>query len=227
MVRKVLLFCGILAALLYVGSDIFAALRWEGYSYTAQSVSELRGIGAPTRSFLLPILAIYSVLEIAFGFGVWQAAARWVPPKRSLRIAGGLLIGLGLLDLMGSPFFQLNLDETVGSVANTLHLVLTVITMIFLLLIVGFGATADGKWFRLYSYATLLMFVATGVWTFMELPQVAANLPTPWMGVKERTGIYGYMLWLALLALILLRTQATATTGKPPASIGSPQLTPH
>ena len=56
MVRKVLLICGILASLIYVGSDILAAMRWEGYSYTAQSVSELRAIGAPTRSFLVPIL---------------------------------------------------------------------------------------------------------------------------------------------------------------------------
>ena len=30
-----LLICGILASLLYVGTDIVAALRWEGYDYTA------------------------------------------------------------------------------------------------------------------------------------------------------------------------------------------------
>jgi hypothetical protein len=220
--RRLLLACGILAALLYIGSDIIAALRWEGYSYTAQSVSELRAIGAPTRSFLIPILLIYPVLEIAFGFGVRGAAGQ----KRGLRIAGGLLIALGVLELSG-PFIQLNLGEAVGSLTNTIHLIATVVTVLLLLLVVGVGATADGKWFRLYSYLTILAFVVTAAWTFWELPRIAANLPTPWMGVKERIGIYGYMLWLAMLAIVLLRARATAAAGKLPASLGSSQSMPR
>jgi hypothetical protein len=222
MVRKVLLVCGILAALLFVGSDIIAAMSWEGYSYTAQSVSELRAIGAPTRPLLIPILLLYSVLEIAFGFGVWRAAAQ----KRGLRIAGGLLIGLGVLELSG-PFIQLDLGEAVGSFTNTLHIIATVVTVLLLLLIIGFGATADGKWFRLYSYATIIVFIVAGAWTFSELPQIAANLPTPWLGVRERINIYGYMLWMLVLALVLWRAPAPAAAGKPPASLGSPQLTPR
>jgi hypothetical protein len=210
MIRKLFLTCGLLAALLYVGSDIIAAVSWEDYGYTAQSVSELRAIGAPPRVFLMPTLLIYSLLEIAFGFGVWRVASSKGLSKRSLRIAGGLLIGLGILELSG-PFIQLNLGEDVGSVANTIHLIATVMTVLLLLLVVWFGATADGRWFRFYSYATILMFIVTGVWTFMELPRIAANLPTPWMGVKERVGIYGYMLWLAVLTLVLLRGKVTAT----------------
>src|SRR5437762_8743894 len=109
MVRKVLLVCGILAALLYVGSDILAALSWEGYSYTAQSVSELRALGAPTRTFLVPILTLYSVLEIAFALGMWLTAG----PKRSLRITAGLLLALGVLDLT-AYFFPMHLREEIS-----------------------------------------------------------------------------------------------------------------
>ena len=34
-----------------------------------------------------------------------------------------------------------------------------------------------------------------------------ANVPdsTPWMGLYERVGLYGFYLWLAVLAVILLR----------------------
>src|SRR5262245_61679018 len=109
MLQKALLICGILAALLYVGSDILAAMRWEGYSYTAQSVSELRAIGAPTRPLLVPILFVYTLFEIAFGIGVWQAAGT----KRSLRITGGLLLALGVVDLLAAPFFPVHLGEAV------------------------------------------------------------------------------------------------------------------
>ena len=204
--RWFLLICGILASLLYVGSDIVAAMRWEGYSYTSQTVSELRAIGAPTRAFLIPTLFIYAVLEIAFGFGIWGAVGR----KRPLRITGALLIALGILDLMG-PLFSLNLNETVGSLTNTIHIIVTALTVLCILLILGFGATTNGKWFRLYSIVTLLIVIVTGALTFMEIPRIAAQLPTPWLGVRERINIYGYMLWMLVLAVILLRAQGTAS----------------
>jgi hypothetical protein len=45
MVRKVLLALGIVGPLFYVAIDILLATRWEGYSYTDQTVSELFAIG--------------------------------------------------------------------------------------------------------------------------------------------------------------------------------------
>jgi hypothetical protein len=226
MVRKGLLVCGILAALLYVGSDILAALLWEGYSYTAQSVSELRGVGAPTRAFLVPILLLYTLLEIAFGFGVWGAASQ----KRGLRIAGGLLIGLGVLEL-SAPFFPMNIGEPVSSLTNTLHIIGTVVTVLFILLIIGFSSTADGKWFRIYSYATILVLIVAGAWAGLDGPRLAANLPTPWLGVRERINIYGYMLWLLVLALVLWRAQGTVAQdtldGRPPEAQGNGRLSQH
>ena len=69
------------------------------------------------------------------------------------------------------------------------------------------------------------VFIVTGAWTFAELPRVAAGLATPWMGVKERIGIYGYMLWMAMLAIVLLSAQVNAIKGKRSASIATPELT--
>jgi len=200
--RKVLLVCGIFASLLYVGSDIIAAMRWEGYSYTAQSVSELRALDAPTRPFLVPILFLYAVLEIAFGLGIWGVAGR----KRALRITGVLVFGLGIVDLV-ALFFPMHLRGTEGTLTDTMHIILTGVTVLLFLLTLGFGASGDGKWFRWYSYGTLLALIVTGAWAFSDGPRIAANLPTPWIGVRERITIYGYMLWMAVLAIVLLRMQ--------------------
>jgi hypothetical protein len=202
MVRKVLLICGILASLLYVASDIVSAMSWEGYSYTHQTVSELRAIGAPTRPLLVPILLAYALLEIAFGLGVWGAAGQ----KRALRIAGVLLIGLGVIDLV-APFSPMHLRGTESTLTDTMHVILTVVTVLLILLIIGFGAVADGKRFRLYSIATILILLVCGAWAFLDAPRIAANLPTPWVGVRERINIYGYMLWMAVLAIVLLHVQ--------------------
>jgi hypothetical protein len=201
-VRKVLLVCGILAPLLYISSDIVAAMLWEGYSYINQSVSELRAIGALTRPLLVPILVIYAVLEIAFGLGVRGAAGR----KRALRITGVLLIGLGIVDLV-APFFPMHLRGAEGTLSDAMHIILTIVTVLLILLIIGFGATADGKWFRFYSIATILILIVAGAWAFLDARRIAANLPTPWVGVRERINIYGYMLWMAVLASVLLRAE--------------------
>ena len=53
MVRKSLLVCGILASLLYAGTDVLASIRFgEYHSFTSQAVSELMAKGAPTERFV-------------------------------------------------------------------------------------------------------------------------------------------------------------------------------
>ena len=186
--------------MLYVGSDIAAGISWEGYSFTSQAVSELRGLGAPTRTFLSPILFIYAVLELVFGAGIWGSAGQ----KRTLRVTGAIFIGLGILDLTG-PLLSMDASQAVSSVTNIIHIIATIVTLISIFLIIGFGSMAGGKWFFGYSAVTFMIVLVFGALTFLELGRIAANLPTPWMGVKERINIYSYMLWMAMLAIVLLR----------------------
>jgi hypothetical protein len=202
MVRKVLLICGVVASLLYVGTDILGALSWEGYSYTAQTISELSAIGAPSRPLVVPLFFTQSLLLIAFGLGVWGAAGR----KRALRVTGGLLIGFGLVCLTG-PFAPMNLRGAEKTLSDTLHIVGTMVDVLFIVLILGFGANAFGKRFRLYSIATLLGLLVFGALAGMDGPRVAANLPTPWVGVNERICNYLYWLWQLVLAIVVLRAE--------------------
>jgi hypothetical protein len=94
------------------------------------------------------------------------------------------------------------------TLTDTLHIVWTAVTGVLMMLAVGFAAAAFGKRFRLYSIATLATFIVFGTLTGMDGPRVAANLPTPWVGVWERIIIAAQMLWIAVLAVILLRNQA-------------------
>ena len=45
MVRKVLLICGILASLLYVGTDMLAAMLYHGYTYTDRTAYHALSLG--------------------------------------------------------------------------------------------------------------------------------------------------------------------------------------
>src|SRR5918995_3452406 len=103
MVRKVLLALGIVGPLFYVATDILVATRWEGYSYTDQTVSELFAIGAPTRPLAVPLMLTYGVLAIAFGLGVWESAGE----KLALRVVAVRVIGKEVLCSGGAPFFPI------------------------------------------------------------------------------------------------------------------------
>jgi hypothetical protein len=88
-----------------------------------------------------------------------------------------------------------------------MHIVFAAVTVLLMMLAIGFGAAAFGKQFRLYSIATLLILSFFGVLTGMDGPKIAANLPTPWIGVWERINIGIFLLWVVVLAIVLLRAE--------------------
>ena len=203
MVRKMLLGCGIVSSVLYVATVVLAPRRWEGYSSSSQTVSELFAINAPTKPLVVPLFLTYSVLVIAFGMGVWASAGR----KLALRVAAVGLIGKEVLGFVVTLFFPIHLRGVKATLTDNMHGILTSVGVLFMLLAIGFGAAAFGKRFRIYSIATFLMLVVGGVLTGLDQPNLEPNLPTPWMGVWERINIYAYMLWVVVLAIALLRAQ--------------------
>ncbi len=210
MARRVMLAFGIASSLLYVAMNILGAMTWPGYSLTAQTISELSAIGAPSRPLMVPLYVVYYVLVTAFGVGVWKSAGR----KRALRIVGGLLIGLGVTGL-SAPITPMHRREVLAAgsatLTDTVHLITGAVGSLFFLLIIGFGATAFGKAFRLYSIGTILVMLVFGGLTSLDAPRVGANLPTPWAGVKERVMFSSYLLWFAVLAVALFRGQGSVT----------------
>jgi hypothetical protein len=202
-IRKGLLICGILSALLYVATVELAAIRWEGYSSTSQTISELIAINAPTRPLVVPLFITYSLLVFAFGLGVWRSADR----NRALYFTAVGMVGKEVLGVVVTLFAPIHLRGIEGTLTDTMHGILTFIGVVFILLAIGSGATANGKRFRLYSIGTILILILFGILTGMAAPRIAVGLPTPGIGIYERINVYGYMLWVLMLAIILLRTE--------------------
>lgn len=214
MLRKVLLGCGVLSSLLYVAMTILTAMQWEGYSSASQTISELSAIGAPTRSLWVLPATIYTILVAAFGWGVWKSGGR----NRAVRVVGALILTYASLGVLW-PFAPMHLRETLaaggGTASDTLHIVLSIVTVCLMLLAIGVAAAAFGRWFRYYSIGSLVLLVAFGVLTFLDAPKISANLATPWIGVWERIDIGVFLLWVVVLAVTLLRMRdAAAATGR-------------
>lgn len=204
--RRLLLICGILSSLLYAAINIIVVIQWKEYNPLSQTVSELSAIGAPTRWLWQILCTPYTLLVIAFAFGVLKSAAE----NRRLRISGNLLLVYGLLGCLW-PFVPMHLRTTLAAggatLTDTLHIVLGAITELIYLIILSLTATALGKPFRIYSIATFLMLLVFGILTFLDAPGVATNRPTPLLGVWERINIGIFLLWMIVLASLLLRRE--------------------
>jgi hypothetical protein len=197
--QRILLACGALSTLLYAVMNVVVPAQWEGYDPASQVISELSAIGAPTRSLWLALCVPYSLLVTAFGCGVWRSSRG----NRPLRVVGALLIAYGVTGFVW-PFFPMHLRGAAPGLTDSMHIVLSGATCLLYLLALGFGAAAFGQRFRLYSIATGIVLIATGVLTGLDGARLAANLPTPWIGVWERLSIGAAMLWIAVLAWAVL-----------------------
>ena len=198
--RKALLVCGIASSLLYAA--MIWGIRYEGYSPISQVPSELTAIGAPTQLLWARLGWLYTVLVTAFGFGVWKSAGG----NHTVRIVSGLILAYASLGLLW-PFAAMHQREVLaaggGTLSDTLHVVLGAVTVFLMFLAIGFGASAFGKPFRLYSMATIVALLTFGALTFVEAPGIEANLPTPWIGLWERINISVFLLWVAVLCPVL------------------------
>lgn len=212
--RKFLLACGIVSSALFVAVDIIASCQWEAYSFADQAFSELTAIEAPTRNLMVMSTGIpYNLLVIAFSVGVWLSSA-YVARWRALRITAICLLLHALSGFIGGTLFPMHSRgmEGAGTFTDTMHISFTAIEVLSLFLATGFGSVCFGRSFRLYSIITIILLLAGGGVAAMYGQRVAANQPTPGMGIIERLNIYSFMLWTVILAIMLWRKESTAAS---------------
>lgn len=202
--RQALLACGILYALLYpIVNDVIAATLYDGYSRMSQAVSELSATGAPPKAFLTAVGPIFSLLLIGFGLGIWRSARG----KRSLRIAGALVVAHGITSFLWvfAPMSQREVIAAGGATsADSMHLVLSAATGLFVAAYVATTAVGFGWVFRLYSVVTIATALVFGLLS-AQVDKIEAGDPTPYMGLLERIGIAAWLLWMAVVAVVLMR----------------------
>src|SRR5687767_2167229 len=154
--NKLLLLCGILSSLWYVSINIIVPMYDPGYDVASQTVSELSAIGSPTRALWNLLSPFYSLLIIPFGWGIWLSSGHnW-----KLQTVSVMMLIYGFSGFFWPP---MHLREALaageGSTTDTIHIVFAMMTIALMLLIIGFGAAALGKKFRLFSIICIVIFI--------------------------------------------------------------------
>lgn len=197
-----LIVCGILSSLLY-GAMIWL-ITYEGYSLISQVPSELTAVGAPTADLWARLAPLYGVLVTAFGAGVWTIAGR----NNAIRFTGASILAFASLGLLW-PFAQMHQREVIaaggGTIEDTMHQVLGGVTVLLMFVALSFGAASFGKRFRIYTITSIVVLLVFGGLTFLDAPNLATNLPTPFIGLWERISITVFLVWIAAFAIALLR----------------------
>lgn len=201
--QKALYAAGLLSSIVYIGFDLTAAALYPGYSLANQAISELSAIGAPTAAFWAWMGPAYAVLFVAFAIGVLRAGRG----NRALRRTGWILLAFVAWGMLW-PFFPMHQRGSDPNTTDLGHLVLGGGSSVIILAFVISGAFAFGRRFRAWSFATALVYFATAVGTFLYVNAVRTGAPTPGLGAVERVMIYSYLLWVAVLAIGLLRANA-------------------
>jgi hypothetical protein len=219
--RDLWLACGPLSSLLYAGMTILLPGQWPGYDSASQTISELSAVGAPTRPLWVVLAMVYTMLVVAFGWGVRMSAEH----NRRLRALGTLVVIYGALGVLWvlAPMHQRSTIAAGGStVSDTFHLVLATVTVLLFLAALALAATALGRAFRLYSIGTLVFLLAFAVLTFREAPRVGLDQPTPFIGVWERANVGLFLLWIMVLGAVLFARTRSRERRLPLDALGQP-----
>lgn len=136
----------------------------------------------------------YNLLVIAFAASIWMFPTSPVQ-KRILRIVSVLMLSHAVSGFIGGTVFPMY--------SRGVAVVIT--EVLFMLLVISFGALAFGERFRWYSMATIVLSLAAGGLSAAYGARLAAGLPAPVLPIVERINIYGFMLWVIVLAVMFLR----------------------
>lgn len=209
--NKVLMLSGVLAPVIYSLSVVVGGILRPGYSHIAQYVSELIETGAPNKALLDPLFAIYNILTIAFGIGLFLYI-RGIPENRRkmVGIVGALvLIAEGIFGFL-TVFFPQDPIGSMATATGSMHIVLASLSSLTTMLAMLFV----GLWFRvipslrgygIYSFVSLgIVFVSGG------LAASTIAHPGPINGLIERITIFGFIQWLLVIGLRLYVSELTS-----------------
>lgn len=201
--QKILLSCGILAPLLYLGTDLLAGKLLKGYSFSAQSIGDLGAAGSPMRSLFVVLTLVSSAFMIAFGVGVWQTVSPAILP----RIVAGLILGNVVTGLAATLFFPnpFGVRPDFGT-PGVLLMFLSVLCFVLAMVI---GAMAFHSWMRILSIAIPATYVLLAILRFATAASSFAGT-TMLIGTQERTMSYSFLIWVTALAIYLLMISSRA-----------------
>lgn len=197
--KKLLMLCGVSAAVIYMGTVILGGWIRPGYSHISMAISELVADGAPNRALLSTSFLVYNALLSVFGVGLFlrinsQSRGRVYGMIGSLAL---LLVGLS------GVLMELAFPQEPGGTATTftgiMHFVMAGLaalgTMVAILMLAFWFKNIPAlKGYVVYSLISVAVIFLSG-----GLGAAAMANHSPLFGLIERITIFTFTLWLFII----------------------------
>jgi len=205
--KKLLMLCGVSAAVIYIGTVILGGLLRPGYSHISMAISELVADSAPNRSLLSPLFLLYNALLTVFGIGLFIKVNSQTGRKMSGVIGSLALVLVGIAGILMELVFAQEPGGTATTFAGIMHFVMAGVaslgTMVAVLGIgLWFRSIPGMKSYALYSIiSVVIIFVSGG----SSIPAIANH--SPLFGLIERITILTFTLWIFVVALKMFQLE--------------------
>ena len=197
--KKLLMLCGIAAAVVYIGTVILGGLLRPGYSHISMAISELVADGAPNRALLSSLFLLYNGLLSLFGIGLFLKANSQSRGRRVGVIGSSALVLVGIAGILMELVFAQEPGGTATTFAGTMHFVMAGVASLGTMV----GVLTLGLWFRNFSdlkgYVPYSMISVALIFISGGLSAVAMANHSPLFGLIERITILTFTLWIFVI----------------------------
>lgn len=191
--------CGIVAAIVYVGTVILGGLLRPGYSHISMAISELVADGAPNRSLLSSLFLLYNVLVSTFGVGLFLNVNSRTHGRVGGMIGSIALIAVGAAGILMELAFPQEPGGTAATFSGLMHFVMAGVasfgTMVAILMM-GFWFKGDPELQGYVKYSLIsvaIVFISGG------MTAAAMANHSSLFGLLERVTIFTFILWMFMI----------------------------
>src|SRR5215208_6697873 len=197
--KKIIMLCGLVASIFYLGTVLLGVLLRPGYSHISMAISELVADSAPNRSLLSSLFLLYNTLLSVFGVGLFLRANSQSRGRVSGNIGSLALMLVGIAGVLMEVAFPQEPGGTATTFAGTMHFVMAGVaslgTMVALLILAfWFKHIPELKSHVAYSLVSVAVIFVSG-----GSSVVAMANHSPLFGLIERITILTFITWVFVI----------------------------
>ena len=187
---------GLIGVFFYFLHVLFGTFFYKGYNPMAQAISDLTAIDSPSRNIAMPFSMIYGFFTVIFSTYFFVYFKQKI--NKFVTFGAGFFCIMNFISFFGYTFFPLSEAGYAGTFQDKIHMVVTVLVVIFTLLalilfIIGFYKAKSINYLGTISLCAFILLLVGAM--------LINILPKEYFGIAERINVYTVVIYTGILSL--------------------------
>ncbi len=189
---------GIISLLSYTAMVVFSPLAYPGYDWLGMAVSDLSADGAPSQALAEQLNALFEPCGIVSIMAVCVAVRQCQP--KTFRLGIYCFAAMEWITVVGYKMFPLAQGEDMSAFQNIMHIVVTILVVLFSIISLILIAIGGRKTYPSISIWAIVCFV------MMMVGAIGTGvMPKTVFGLFERFSTFSAVMFNAVLGVYLLK----------------------